>query len=94
VAPEERLLRRAQRGDQSAVAAVYDCHAAALYRLAVCLVGRPLAERVVVDVLVTACTRPDVLTGGGSLRTRLVRLTHRTCNRAHDLAEHRRTGPP
>lgn len=81
------VLSAALAGDIEAVGAIYDDHAAPLYRLAVCLLGaREAAEDAVVDVLGRACTVPGAVqvgvgvgVGEQSLRTALVQLTYRRC---------------
>lgn len=78
---ETTLLAAALDGDAVAVGTIYDLHAAPLYRVARCLLGSSSgAERVVVNVLVRACTSPGVVRpDGGSLRVALLGLTQREC---------------
>ena len=76
---DARLLASAQAGDLDAVGVLYDRHAAVLYRLAACLAGPQAAETVVVEVLVSALTRPGAVSGGRPLPAQLLRLTERAC---------------
>src|SRR5438105_1636837 len=68
------------RGDPEALGALYDCHAAAAYGLAVRLVGPAAAEDVVHDSFVAVLSNPAAYDPErGAFRSWLLRVVHNRC---------------
>jgi RNA polymerase sigma-70 factor (ECF subfamily) len=88
---EEELVARARRNEPGAMQALYQLHAAAVYRRLTHLLGAdPEREDLMQEVFVDLFRQLDRYRGGASLRTYLLRIvSHKACDH---LRQRRRRG--